>query len=376
MSPAPAGPLDRTALRDAAIAFVASRALLWLVGLLTVQAIDPNLEAIYGGGPEHLFCRWDCGWYTDMIRDGYSTGNNHGQSNLAFFPLFPLLARGVSAITGLGELGAGLLVSNLCFFAALCYVHAYARLLGASDRAATLAVMLLAFAPHSFVFSSVYTESTFLLLLAAAMYHLRREHFLAAGLCAAALSATRATGVFFIVFALAWIVRTHGLDAVFRPWRRPELFVPVVLAPLGLFAFWTFSFEFVGDAFAQASTVRHGWGWQAAPPWENIWAHLNYDALSRFWVLCSLAIASLCVLLWRRRLWEELLLCAAVFLLLWSGSVPNSLLRYSIVLFPVWIALAQSLSRRPVAGAYVLVAFGLLDGFLMAAWTLGKTITI
>ena len=66
----------------------------------------------------------------------------------------------------------------------------------------------------------------------------------------------------------------------------------------------------------------------------------------------------------------------AVFLLLWSGSVPNSLLRYSIVLFPVWIALAQSLSRRPVAGAYVLVAFGLLDGFLMAAWTLGKTITI
>ncbi|HET7844180.1 MAG TPA: mannosyltransferase family protein, partial [Xanthomonadales bacterium] len=210
MSPAVPHPFDRHALRDAALAFLSSRALLWLVGVLTVQAIDPNLEAVHGGGLANLFCRWDCGWYTDLVRGGYAYGNLDGQSNLAFFPLFPLLARAVAAVTPMDELAAGLFVANACFFVALCYVHAYARLLGSSDRAATLALMLLAFVPHSFVFSAAYTESTYLLLLVAAMYHLRRGHFLVAALAAAALSATRATGVFFIVFAIAWIVRVHG----------------------------------------------------------------------------------------------------------------------------------------------------------------------
>ena len=116
--------------------------------------------------------------------------------------------------------------------------------------------------------------------------------------------------------------------------------------------------------------------WRSASPWSNLWAHLNYDAVSRFWALCSMAIATLCVLLWRRRMWEELVFCVAVFLLLWSGQVPNSLLRYSMVLFPLWIALGQSLARRPLRMAFVFAAFGLLNGFLMAAWTLGKLITI
>lgn len=369
-------PWDRTALRDAALAYVASRALLMLVGILTIGAVDPALENVHGGGLANVFCRWDCGWYVDLIHGGYSTNDHEGQSNLAFFPFFPLLARAVESLTGIGPLGAGLVVSNLCFVAALAYVHAYARLLGSSERAAALAVALLAFAPHSFVFSSVYTESTFLLLLAAAMYHLRRGHFLVAALAAAALSATRATGIFFIVFALAWIVRVHGIDALLRPWRRPELFVPVVLAPLGLFAYWGWSFAFAGDAFAQSSTVAHGWGWRSASPWSNLWAHLRYDQLSRFWALCSMAIAALCVLLWRRRLWEELVFCAAVFLLLWSGQVPNSLLRYSIVLFPIWIALGQALARRPLHAGFVFATFGILNGFLMVAWMLGRLITI
>ncbi|HET7844886.1 MAG TPA: hypothetical protein VFL14_12095, partial [Xanthomonadales bacterium] len=68
--------------------------------------------------------------------------------------------------------------------------------------------------------------------------------------------------------------------------------------------------------------------------------------------------------------------CVAVFLLLWSGQVPNSLLRYSMVLFPLWIALGQALVRRPMHAAAVFVVMGLLNGFLMVAWTLGKLITI
>ena len=64
-----AKPWDRYALRDAAIVFLASRLLLTLVGVLTIAAIDPNLEAVHGGGLDTLFCRWDCGWYLDLVRE-------------------------------------------------------------------------------------------------------------------------------------------------------------------------------------------------------------------------------------------------------------------------------------------------------------------
>lgn len=370
-------------LRRPVVAIVAlyavSRALLLLIGLLTVYAIDSTLHQEMGGYLSSLLCRWDCGWYLGIVERGYSAANaadQPGATNFAFFPVYPLLVRAVSAAAGLGTYGAALAVSNLCFLGALVYVYRYARLLGFDHGVGLIAVALLCFVPQSVVFSSAYTESLFLLLLAGAMYHLRREHFLLAGAFAAALSAVRANGVFFLFFALFWIVRSYGAAPFLAPWRRPELFVPVVLAPLGLFCFWAFCFWATGDAFAQSSSVSHGWGWLPGLPWENLYAHLRYDALSRFWALASLAVFACSLLLLRWRLYEEFGFCLLVFALLWSGQVPNSLLRYTIVLFPVWIALARWLQGRPMRTAITFAVFSLFNGFLMTAWTLGKLITI
>jgi hypothetical protein len=235
---------------------------------------------------------------------------------------------------------------------------------------------LLCFIPQSFVFSAVYTESLFLLLLAAAMYHLRCGQFLMAGLAAALLSAVRANGVLFLVFALAWILREHGPGLLWRPWDNPKVFVPVLLAPLGVFAFWTFSYWLSGDAFAQATSIAHGWGWRPVFFIDNLLVHLSGGATSRFWAVSSIVVFACSLLLLRLRLYEEFFLCGAVMLLLWSGQIPNSLLRYSIVLFPAWIALAWHLEGRAVTTAAVFGALSSINGFLMTAWSLQKLIAI
>jgi hypothetical protein len=245
-----------------------------------------------------------------------------------------------------------------------------------SRRIGLAAVALLCFVPQGFVFSAVYTESLFLLLLAAAMFHLRREQFLRAGIAAALLSAVRANGVFFLVFALAVVARRYGPMLLLTPWRRPQVFIPVLLAPLGLFAFWAYSFQLTGDAFAQASSIGHGWGWYSDWFTDNLRAHLAWDPLSRFWAIASLLIAACSLLLLRLRLFEEFVLCATMILLLWSSSLPNSLLRYTIVLFPVWIALARHLEGRPLAAMTTVAVLATVNGFLMTAWALGKLITI
>lgn len=368
--------IDVPALLGIVLLYAVSRSMLLLIGVMTATAVaDPAI----GTSLVELGCRWDCGWYLGIVENGYTTrfaDDTRGAASFAFFPLLPLLMASVAIPTGLSLKASGMLVTNVAFIAALVYVFHYTRLLGFSRNAGLLAVALLCFVPQSFVFSAVYTESLFLLLLVAAMFHLRRGDWLRSGLAAAALSVVRANGVFFLPFALAWIVRRFGIDALLRPWRRPEIFVPILLAPLGLFLWWWYCHAMTGDAFAQASSVGHGWSWRTGFFLENLWWHLQTSAQSRFWAISSLAVFGLSLLLLRYRLYEEFILCLGILLLLWSGQIPNSLLRYSIVLFPVWIGLARLLDGRGMATAVVLAAFALVNGFLMAAWTLQWGIAI
>lgn len=354
--------------------YLFSRLGLIAVGMLTRQTLgDGVAEPLL-----NLFCRWDCDWYLQVQERGYSMAsleNGPGMTNYSFFPLLPLLARGVGTL-GLEALPALLLTTNLCFIAALFYVQRYAVMVGLSLQASLIAVALLCFTPQSYVFSAGITESLFLLLLVMAMYHLRRRQYLVSGLAGALLSAARPNGFFFLLFALAWLVQEFGPRVFLQPWRRPEAFVPVVLAPLGLLLFWAWCFYATGDAFAQQTTIRQGWGWAADLPWRVMANHLQQGGPSRFWAICSLVAALVSLGLLRLRLYAEFVLCAGLFGLFWISLISNAMLRYCIVLFPLWLVLAHALDRRPLATAATLATFGLLGGWLMVAWTLGAYVSL
>ncbi len=359
--------------------FLASRFVLIVIGVLTLsfdQAVypfDPNILLSLG-------VRWDSDWYLSIINGRYNPIvhiNQPGATNFAFFPLYPLLVATVQQGLDISAVAAGILVSNLAFIAALWLIFNYVRLLGLSGQVGLMTVLLLCFVPQGFVFSAIYTESVFLLLLTAAMYALRCQHYLTAGLCAALLSATRANGVFFVVFAGVWLLRQYGLRPLWRPWAYAEPLLPIALAPLGLFAFWWYCFLTTGDAFAQATTALHGWGWTADFPWRNLARHLTSAyPIDRFWVVCSLLAGAFSLALLPLKRYEEFLLCLSILLLYWTGMLPNSLLRYSIVLFPIFIGIASLLERRPLLFWLLLGLSGLLNGFLMTAWTTKNMISI
>ncbi len=213
-----------------------------------------------------IFVRWDAGWYLRIVESGYdmwSPADQPGATTYAFFPVYPLLIRATMAMTRLEPATAGILVSTVLFILALFLIYEYARELRLSREAGLAAILLLCCAPQSFVFSSVYTESTFLFLLAAAMLALRRRRYFWAGVAAALLSGVRPNGIVFVVFALAWTLRTLGWRPLLQPWTGTGSMLTIVLAPLGLVAFWWYCFATTGDAFAQATSIAHGWGWAA-----------------------------------------------------------------------------------------------------------------
>jgi hypothetical protein len=358
--------------------FLASRAVLLLIATLTATHFAAAGTLGDASWISYL-CRFDCNWYLSIATGGYSSvesTNQPGATNFGFFPLFPLLTRFFAPLFGGDFLAAATAVTNICFYAALVYIYRYALLLHLDRRVALLTVGLLCVMPQSIAFSAAYAESPFLLLLAAAMFYLRREQYLAAGIAAALLSATRANGVLFIVFAIAWVVRSDGFRALLTPWRTPEKYVPILFAPLGLFLYWGYCFIMTGDAFAHPSTEFHGWGWRFSAPWKGLRAMFRDDGVVRIAVLYSLGVFACAWLLIRQRLYEEFLLCGAFILLMWSGQMTGSIFRYWLVLFPLWIALARILAVRPATSAMTFSILGLLNGIMMSAWTLQNIIAI
>lgn len=359
--------------------FAASRLVLAIVVLWSVF-LDGYPHGLNVELLKDIGCRWDCGWYLTIINQGYSVVDSAAQpgaTNWAFFPLYPLLVKALVALTGLDPRAAGMAISNACFLAALGLIYRYTLAVGADRRAALFAVALIAFLPQGAVFSAVYTESLFLLLLVAAMLAMREGNYLVSGVSAALLSAVRTNGVFFIVFAAGWLLQRFGPADLVRPWRAPARYLPILMAPLGAFMFWSYAYTQTGDAFAMATTVKHGWGWSWSFPLGNLWMHVAEGSVeAKSWALGSLFAFVCSLLLLRHRLYAEFVFCASVFTLIWGGSVANSLWRYSMILFPVWIALAMSLRNRPIGFALLLAALGMIGGLLAQAWGLQMKVSI
>jgi Mannosyltransferase (PIG-V) len=372
---------NRQRLRDyALIAAIAlgSRALCLVIGAGAHfgAAIDGRLPT---KDLLSLFVRWDAGWYLRIVGTGYdawSPADQPGATPYAFFPVYPLLIRATVAMTRLEPATAGILISTVLFVLALFLIYEYVRELQLPRETGLAAILLICCAPQSFVFSSVYTESTFLFLLAAAMLALRRRRYLWAGLAAALLSGVRPNGIVFVVFALAWTLRNAGWRPLLRPWTDPGPMLTIVLAPLGMVAFWWYCFMTTGDAFAQATSVTHGWGWAPDWPWENLRRHVRGSSTDRFWAWGSLLYFAASLLLLRFRLYEDFAFCLACFLLFWTNVLPQSLVRYVLVLFPIFIGLARVTADRPLALASLAGGLAALNGFLMVAFALQWRISV
>lgn len=171
--------------------------------------------------------RWDTIWYDDLARLGYNMRGPNGYTNVAFFPLYPLLTRTLHdavAFVGHSVLGIAMpdaywppyiipamIVSNVCAIAALLFFYTFLRL--DHDRAvARRAVTLLALSPMALYLFAAYSEGTFLLCAIAFFYALRLERWWQAGLWGLLAGATRAPGALLLVpFLMAWAQAHPGV---------------------------------------------------------------------------------------------------------------------------------------------------------------------
>ncbi|MFD7872779.1 hypothetical protein ACFV5G_01385 [Streptomyces sp. NPDC059766] len=206
---------------------------------------------------------WDSLWYLGIAAHGYGRVLRPQpgvvQSDLAFFPLYPALVRGVTALSPLGGGGAGLLVSWLAAVAAACGIYRCGALLHGRAVACTL-VLLWGLLPHSVVLSMAYTEPLLTAFAAWSLYAVLTRRWLWAGALAALAGLSRPNGC-----AVAAAVVAAAVCEAWHERRRlgrvsPGLWAGAALAPLGWGAYLLWVGRRTGDLFGGYFRVQAGWG--------------------------------------------------------------------------------------------------------------------
>ena len=149
------------------------------------------------------FATWDAAHYLYLSEVGYG---KHIPS-CAFYPLWPLLVRWSSHLTGGSHVLAGMILANVCSLAGLVVFAKQVR-----DRwgwpAAKLSLLLLLVFPGALFFQFIYTEALFFLLAILLWVGLDRRRYGIVWISAFLLPLTRAVGLF-CVFPIVWHLLSH-----------------------------------------------------------------------------------------------------------------------------------------------------------------------
>lgn len=322
-----------------------------------VQESSHVLLAVWG--------RWDAVHYLQIATQGY------WGTNMAFFPLYPLLIRLVGALAG-NHLIAGLLISSACFFFGLLYL--YKLLEHEYDRAVSRrAIFYVSIFPTAVYFTAVYTESLFFMLTVASFYYMRARMWWIAGFVGFLAALTRVEGVLLVVpFIMEWKTEERAGRA-----DRADL-AAAGLIPLGLLLYMAYLWVLRADPL-YFSHVQVHWNRHLAWPWVSVMnavGKIQHAANPLVVANQSLEIAFtvliIAVLLagWHSLRPSYIAYMALSILVPMSTSNLMSMPRFALVLFPMFAILARW-GERPWVNT-VIVAFSLpllgLFTVLFADW--------
>ena len=285
----------------------------------------------------------DTNHYLFIAQNGYSSQpfdiNDERSRYFAFFPLFPMLIWVLGHITSDAMLWSAALC-NLFLFLALVLLYRLTMAFGYGDSVARRAVFYVAAFPVSYFFSLPFTESLFVFLTVASFYAAKRERWWLAGVAGMFASASRLTGVLLFpsLLILSWqMYRSLQIRRV----------LGLVLVPVGLFSYMFYALWLSGDPLAFMHATQT-WGRKPTifflgplfryliHPHEIV-AGWNFNLLNA----CCALLCFFCIyILARRREWALAFFTFTALLLPLSSGLLQSLERYTMGFFPMFIGLA------------------------------------
>lgn len=309
---------------------------------------------------------WDAAWYLDIAGKGYSYFDRV-QSNLNFYPLYPLAIR-VLALpfdnllpkTSLLQL-SGVVISFVSLFGSVWLLTNLVVKDEGQSSGVRVVWYLLSF-PASFFLITVYSESLYLFLSLVCFWLMKREKWVLSGLAGGLAALTRPVGIVLIIpLVIEYLLKS-------RPKRQLFLSIGYFLLIWMLLPLYTY-FKF-GDPMIMLKAAR---SWGRFPPAEFSFVRLenqvnfafSYSSASSAMMILEIAAVILGIVssIW---LFKNKKYAYAAYIILGNlipltSGVLLSQTRYLLVLFPVFIVLS-SWGRNPVFNKLYLLVSSVMLG--------------
>jgi hypothetical protein len=306
-----------------------------------------------------VFTAWerhDALWYLRIASRGYRTDD----ASAAFFPLYPLLSRGLANLLGNHWLLGAYLASNLALVVGMTVLYRLTAFEWDEARARRTVLYLAVFPTSLFLFAP-YTESLFLALSVGCLYAARRRSWALAGYLGAMAALTRSTGLLLVLpLAVEAVLQLRESHGPLRPrlLRTGRGVLAAAVVPLGTGAYFLYWQRFAGDWRRPLDVQGSTWSRERAWPWETLQAGFRegtkyFGAYAGGYHTVDLVIVAVALVagLWialRVRLtyavwyWASLLFPMT---LAFGGRPFLSLPRFVVVMFPLFWALAALAER-------------------------------
>jgi Gpi18-like mannosyltransferase len=330
---------------------------------------------------------WDDTIFTAIAKYGYTNFNE-----MAFFPLYPLLERGLMYFTHGNPFFAGLIISNLAGLGIFVVLYRLVREDFNAEQAGR-AVLYLALFPTAFYLASGYNESLFLFFAVFNFYQLRRGHWWWAGFFGFLAVLTRSIGILLLIPFYYEYVRQHQFQL--KAFRWNALAGALIPCGLALYSAWCYLQYHDPLAFSHAQTA---WNRYLAFPGYGIILSIqniqNSKGLLSFQVLRNMTdlVPDLFILPfiilsfvgpWRlpRQLWIYGIYAFVLYIFLQlfpnggTGLFPlESVGRFMLEMFPAFIVMAAAGKSKTFHMSYLMISgailFFLLTQFLTGHWVL------
>lgn len=371
-------------IKKIGVPIIISRFLLTLVSYLSLMFLpNPNYPADFFGRGWILtplkfldiWIRWDAGWYLSIVTNGYTQNFNvvNTQSNIAYFPMYPLLIKLFSlfaidfSIHSTLYVLFALFVSNASLFLGLVLIHKICSLLGYSDKAKKTVIWLILLYPYSFFFSAAYSESVFLLFMAATFYFCIKSNWKWAAISGAFLTLTRPLGILVAIpigirYLIANKLRVKVVDiALFS------------IIPLSFLFFLAYGYTLTDD-FLAPMHIQAAWGKHFSMPWEIITSPTMWvDKVNQFDILfTAIAVILLLIYILKKQPYFEWALYSLILVssALFTGQILSNG-RYSIIAFPMFMVLGEIVAERDNLKIPIFITFSMIQAILFAGWCRG-----
>lgn len=292
--------------------------------------------------PLSFLSNWDGPDYLKIVHHGYKE-----LFDVNFFPLYPLIIRGVSVVVR-SALVSALLISWISLVGAIYFYIQILRREGVvrnTDETLRAVSMFVLF-PTGIFLIATYTESVYALLALAAIYYALQRKYVRTSLLLLLTSACHITGIFVVVLAaiILWEQKEKLRNIIFT----------VCVGSLGLLAYMAYLWKYFHDPLAFIKSQKE----------IHEWLHHGYTNLitgaDPFNILFVILLIVTAVYFWRRKRISFAVYSLLLLTIPLVGRQYGGFNRYVLMAFPLQFMLYQWLRGKKQIYPYALACMAMI----------------